>query len=98
MLAYYVEWHMREAWRNLMFADPDQQAKATHDRQCNTMAYHGRQFVGRIADAQVVAEGDAPVSSAVFKPLLVCPICRKEIAVPLNGEAAGREDIGKAFA
>ena len=31
MLAYYVEWHMREAWRELMFADPDQQAKVTRD-------------------------------------------------------------------
>jgi len=30
MLAYYVEWHMREAWRELMFADTDQQAPATH--------------------------------------------------------------------
>lgn len=32
MLAYYVEWHMlREAWRALMCADTDQQAKATRD-------------------------------------------------------------------
>ncbi len=31
MLAYYVEWHMREAWRELMFADPDQEAKANRD-------------------------------------------------------------------
>jgi transposase len=31
MLAYYVEWHMREAWRELMFADTDQSAKATRD-------------------------------------------------------------------
>jgi transposase len=31
MLAYYVEWHMREAWRELMFADPDQAAKKTRD-------------------------------------------------------------------
>ena len=31
MLAYYVEWHMREAWRELMFADEDQDAKATRD-------------------------------------------------------------------
>ena len=31
MLAYYVEWHLREAWRELMFADCDQQAKATRD-------------------------------------------------------------------
>ena len=31
MLAYYVEWHMREAWRELMFADTDQLAKTTRD-------------------------------------------------------------------
>ena len=31
MLAYYVEWHMREAWRELMFADLDTQAKAGRD-------------------------------------------------------------------
>ena len=31
MLAYHVEWHLREAWRELMFADTDQQAKATRD-------------------------------------------------------------------
>ncbi len=31
MLAYYVEWHMREAWRELMFTDTEQQAKATRD-------------------------------------------------------------------
>ena len=31
ILAYYVEWHMREAWRALMFADTDQQAKTTRD-------------------------------------------------------------------
>ena len=31
MLAYYVEWHMREAWRALTFADTDLAAKATRD-------------------------------------------------------------------
>ena len=31
MLAYYVEWHMRQAWRELMFADTDDAAKATRD-------------------------------------------------------------------
>lgn len=31
MLAYYVEWHMREAWAPLMFADTDQAAKTTRD-------------------------------------------------------------------
>ena len=31
MLAYYVEWHVREAWRPLLFADEDQAAKLTRD-------------------------------------------------------------------
>ncbi|MGH8592221.1 MAG: IS1634 family transposase [Gammaproteobacteria bacterium] len=31
MLAYYVEWHMREAWRPLLFADEDQLSKTTRD-------------------------------------------------------------------
>jgi transposase len=31
MLAYYVEWHMREAWRSVLFADQDQLAKDTRD-------------------------------------------------------------------
>lgn len=31
MLAYYVEWHMCEAWRELLFADEDLEAKRTRD-------------------------------------------------------------------
>ena len=31
MLAYYVEWHMRQVWRELMFADEDQAAKLVRD-------------------------------------------------------------------
>lgn len=31
MLAYYVEWHLKEAWRTLLFADEDQAAKAARD-------------------------------------------------------------------
>ncbi len=30
-LAYYVQWHMIEAWRPVLFADEDQQAKASRD-------------------------------------------------------------------
>jgi hypothetical protein len=32
VLAYYVRWHMVEAWRPLLFADEDQAAKQTRDR------------------------------------------------------------------
>ena len=31
MLAYYVEWHMREAWRELMFADEELERKKHRD-------------------------------------------------------------------
>ncbi len=31
MLAYYVEWHMLEAWRGMLFSDEDQRAKETRD-------------------------------------------------------------------
>jgi transposase len=31
LLAYYVAWHMREAWRALLFSDEDQAAKQTRD-------------------------------------------------------------------
>ncbi len=31
MLAYYVQWHMIDAWRPLIYADEDQQAKALRD-------------------------------------------------------------------
>ncbi len=31
MLAYYVQWHMTEAWRPLLFADEDQEAKTSRD-------------------------------------------------------------------
>ena len=31
MLAYYVEWHMRQAWAPLLFADEDQAAKLVRD-------------------------------------------------------------------
>jgi len=31
MLAYYVEWHLRQAWSPLMFTDEDPEAKATRD-------------------------------------------------------------------
>jgi hypothetical protein len=31
MLAYYVQWHMLEAWRPLLFCDEDHKAKASRD-------------------------------------------------------------------
>ena len=62
------------------------------------MAHYGGKFVRRVADSLIVAEGDASVPAAVFKPLLVRSIWREKVVVPLDRKAGGREDIGKAFA
>ena len=43
MLAYYVEWHMREAWAPLMFADTDQAAKAVRDPVAPAKRSHAAQ-------------------------------------------------------
>ena len=31
MLAYYVEWHMKEAWREVLFSDEEQEHKKDRD-------------------------------------------------------------------
>ena len=51
MLAYYVEWHMREAWRALMFADTDQEAKTTPRSRGASHALPGRPDQGRLPHA-----------------------------------------------
>jgi transposase len=64
MLAYYVEWHMREAWRPLLFADEDQAAKAARDPVAparRSEAANHKAAVRRLADG-------APVHS--FRTLL----------------------------
>jgi hypothetical protein len=59
MLAYYVEWHMREAWRELMFADEDQAAKATRD----PVAPAKRSQAARTKVAQRTLQDGTPVHS-----------------------------------
>ncbi|EQD59981.1 transposase, IS4 family protein, partial [mine drainage metagenome] len=48
MLAYYVEWHMREAWRELLFADEDLEAK--NDRDPVAPAQRSPQALEKIAE------------------------------------------------
>jgi transposase len=64
MLAYYVEWHMREAWRELMFADTEQAAKATRDPVA--AAKRSDKALEKIARRQI--EDGTPVHS--FQTLL----------------------------
>ncbi len=82
MLAYYVEWHMREAWRELMFADTDQAAKATRD----PVAPAQRSQAAIAKAASHTLDDGSPVHS--FATLLnelatiVCNTCRTPTAAP----------------
>ncbi|MCZ6831759.1 MAG: transposase, partial [Gammaproteobacteria bacterium] len=51
MLAYYVKWHMMEAWRPLLFADEDQQAK--QDRDPVAPAERSSQAIAKIRSKQL---------------------------------------------
>ena len=89
MLAYYVEWHMREAWRELMFADTDQQAKATRD----PVAPAKRSKVALAKAASHTLDDGTPVHS--FATLLdeLATIVRNTCRTPKAGPNAPTFDV-----
>ena len=89
VLAYYVEWHMREAWRELMFADTDQQAKATRDPVAP--AKRSRQALAKVA--RHTLDDGTPVHS--FATLLdeLATIVRNTCRTPKAGPAAPTFDV-----
>lgn len=84
MLSYYVEWHMREAWRGLMFADTELQAKATRDPVAP--AQRSQAALDKVA-ARSLPDG-TPVHS--FRTLLesLATIVRNTCVVPNAGSDA----------
>ena len=82
LLAYYVEWHMREAWRPLLFADEDQAAKLTRDPVAPAQRSTGAL---RKVHAKVLDDG-TPVHSfqTLLKALsaIVRNVCRRRGAGP----------------
>lgn len=83
-LAYYVEWHMREAWRALLFADEDQAAKETRDpvapasRSPAALAKAGRRRL----------EDGTPVHSFATLLAQLATIARNTCQTPGAGDAA----------
>ena len=84
MLAYCVEWHLREAWRELMFADEDQAAKTTRD----PVAPAQRSLAARKKAAQHHLDDGTPVHS--FATLLadLATIVRNTCRTPHADESA----------
>ena len=89
MLAYYVEWHMREAWRDLMFADPDQQAKATRDPVAP--AKRSKAALAKIASHTL--EDGTPVHSFCTLLTELASIVRNTCRTPHAGTDAPTFDV-----
>lgn len=89
MLAYYVEWHLREAWRELMFADPDQQAKATRDPVAP--AKRSKQALAKIA-SHTLDDGTPAHSFATLLDELAT-IVRNTCRTPTAGPDAPTFDV-----
>ena len=84
MLAYYVEWHMREAWRELMFADTDQQAKATRD----PVAPAQRSEAARAKAASLTLDDGTPAHSFSTLMAELATIVRNTCRTPHAAENA----------
>jgi transposase len=89
MLAYYVEWHLRDAWRELMFADTDQQAKLTRDPVAP--AKRSQAALSKIASKQL--DDTTPVHC--FHTLLteLATIVRNTCRAPSAGAEASSFDV-----
>jgi len=84
MLAYYVEWHMREAWRELMFADVDQEAKASRD----PVAPAKRSKAAQAKAAQHTLDDGTPAHSFATLLTELSTIVRNTCRTPQAGPAA----------
>jgi hypothetical protein len=89
LLAYYVEWHLREAWRELMFADTDQAAKAVRD----PVAPARRSQAALAKVARHTLDDGTPVHS--FSTLMadLATIVRNTCRTPSAGPAAPTFDL-----
>ena len=84
MLAYYVEWHMREAWRELMFADTEQEAKATRD----PVAPARRSKAALVKAARHTLDDATPVHSFATLMAELATIVRNTCRTPQAGPEA----------
>jgi hypothetical protein len=89
MLAYYVEWHMREAWRPLLFADEDQLAKTTRD----PVAAAKRSAAAEAKAASHLLDDGTPVHSFGTLQQELANIVRNTCRAPKAGNAAPTFDV-----
>lgn len=66
-------------------------------QQRNFVLHYGVAFVDPVANALVVGDRDAAMGAAIFQPLLIRAIRRKQIVVPLDSKAGSGQDCRKLF-
>lgn len=82
MLAYYVQWHMLEAWRPLLFADEDQAAKIYRDPvapACRSQAALKKVRSKKLPDGTVAHSFQTLLSSLSS---IVLNVCRRKSSPP----------------
>jgi transposase len=89
MLAFYVEWHMREAWAVLMFADTDQAAKATRD----PVAPAKRSASASAKAASKLLDDEQPAHSFATLMAEMATVVRNTCRTPSAGEDAPTFDV-----
>ena len=89
MLAYYVQWHMIEAWRPLLFADEDQEAKATRDPVAPAKRSQAAQ---RKVRSKTLDDG-SQVHSFHTLLVLLSGIVRNVCIIPSSGPEAPTFDV-----
>ncbi len=89
MLAFYVEWHIREAWRELMFADTDQAAKATRD----PVAPAKRSTSAQRKAASKVLDDEQPAHSFATLMAEMATVVRNTCRTPSAGPEAPTFDM-----
>jgi len=89
MLAYYVEWHMREAWRSVLFCDEDQECKKTRDPVAPTK--RSKAALEKV-HSKMLTDGSAVHSFQTLLKLL-STVVRNRCRVPVNGPNASTFDV-----
>ncbi|HEX7325256.1 MAG TPA: transposase, partial [Rhodanobacteraceae bacterium] len=89
MLAYYVEWHMREAWRGLTFADTDQAVKAHRD----PVAPAQRSPAAQTKASHHTLEDGTPAQSFATLLAELATIVRNTCRIPSAGHDASTFDV-----
>lgn len=89
MLACYVEWHMREAWRPVLFCDEDQEHKKTRDPVAPAKR---SEAALEKAYSKVLADGSAVHSFQTLLKIL-STIVRNRCRVPAGGPNTPTFDV-----